>query len=222
MSFFKTPVISPQIAQQFDDDGSPNKLSQADIDAIRAELDKEISETNSTNSAVSDTQKLQMINNAIYNLRNVPGKIRKAIVAAIGAYNVTQRRFDNLDPYLKRGVKSGYPCGTFTCKQRGKKIKKALVELSQVDEHALGNLGVGGVAVATANQVGSTVGNVASFGAKTVGNLASSAFSMYNKTRGQVPQVQPQFQQVQPQVQPQGVVPSGGRQQRSRKLKKRR
>ena len=31
-----------------------------------------------------------------------------------------------------------------TCKQRGKKIKNALLEISKIDEHALGEIGVVG------------------------------------------------------------------------------
>jgi len=143
------------------DDESTNVLTQQELDAIKRELQEEISQTTILNTNpvsynVKDPAKLQRIQNSIKLLGNVPGKIRKNIVSAISAYNVTQRRYDNFNPLLKREPQSGYPCGTLTCKQRGKKIKKALLELSQIDEHALGSIGVSEALVLGLNHLGST------------------------------------------------------------------
>jgi hypothetical protein len=90
----------------------------------------------------------------INNLSRLNGKARKAIVAAIGTYNVTQRRMDNLNLFLDRGgenKESTYPCATMTCKKRGKNIKKALFDIAQFSEEALGNIGVAAVAKSTKN-----------------------------------------------------------------------
>ena len=177
-------LVTPQMAQM-DDDGS-NILTPQELDAINREFQKELSETTRLNTNpvsynVTDPAKLQMIKNSIVKLKNVPGKIRKNLVSAISAYNVTQRRYDNFDPLLKRGQQSGYPCGTITCKQRGKKIKKALLELSQIDEHALGSIGVYEVIALGMNHLGST----AIEATKKVGDVASSSISsMYKSWTG--------------------------------------
>lgn len=39
-------------------------------------------------------------------LRELDGKVRKAILAGIAGYNVAQRRLDNLNPFLAREEKS--------------------------------------------------------------------------------------------------------------------
>ena len=79
-------------------------------------------------------------------LRNVPGKIRKALVAAIASYNTMHRAF------TKKA-------------DRGKDIQAALVELSKYRPEVLGNVGVFGIGVATGNYLGSIV---ASSGTKDV------------------------------------------------------
>jgi hypothetical protein len=68
-------------------------------------------------------------------LRNMPGKIRKALIAAIAGYNTVHRPFT-------------------TQEDRGNDIVKALVELSQFHPKALGNVGLTAVLTSTSNYVG--------------------------------------------------------------------
>jgi len=81
-------------------------------------------------------------NREIEALSKLNGKVRKSLSASIGAYNIAQRRLDNLNPYLSRSAKSKYPCGSITCKQRGRKIKNALIDLTKFSDEALGSIGV--------------------------------------------------------------------------------
>ena len=57
---------------------------------------------------------------------------------AISAYNTLER---GKSMFTARD-KSTLPCGSITCKQRGKKIKRALFEMSHYSEEALGSIGV--------------------------------------------------------------------------------
>jgi hypothetical protein len=73
-------------------------------------------------------------------------KSAKAISGGISAYNVFQRRIDNGNLYLQREPKSTYPCGSTTCKERGQKIKDALIEIASYSPESLGSIGVTTVA----------------------------------------------------------------------------
>ncbi len=120
-----------------------NELTPQELDEINKQQAEEVRDWNEN--------KDRLIKDDMEKLRRLDGKVRKAIMAGIAGYNVAQRRLDNINPYLTRETKSKYPCGSVTCKQRGKKIKNALIELSKFDEHALGEIGVGGTIVSSAN-----------------------------------------------------------------------
>ena len=78
-------------------------------------------------------------NDEISEINNQPGKIRKGIVSAISGYNVADRMLNK----LTNKTKSKYPCGSITCKVRGRKIKKALLDMyTNYSEEALGSIGV--------------------------------------------------------------------------------
>lgn len=122
-----------------------NQLTPQELDEINKQQMAEIS--------YWDVAKDKRIKDDMEKLRKLDGKIRKAILTGVAGYNVAQRRLDNLNPYLTREAKSKYPCGSVTCKQRGKKIKNALLELSKFDEHALGEIGVLGQFESVGNYV---------------------------------------------------------------------
>lgn len=120
-----------------------NELTPQELDEIKKQQEEDVS--------YWDKDKDKLIKDDIEKLRKLDGKVRKAIMAGIAGYNVAQRRLDNLNPFLTRETKSKYPCGSVTCKQRGKKIKNALIDLSKFPPEALGDFGVIGTAVSTFN-----------------------------------------------------------------------
>jgi len=120
-----------------------NELTPQELEAINEQQAVEVN--------TWDKEKDKNIKADMEKLRKLDGKVRKSILNGIIGYNVAQRRFDNLNPLLTREEKSKYPCGSVTCKKRGKKIKNALIELSKFDEHSLGEIGVGGFMVSTGN-----------------------------------------------------------------------
>ena len=122
-----------------------------DLARMKERYEKQLNNVDTQNMSLKTLEQ-----NEIDTLSKLNGKIRKALSASIGAYNVAQRRMDNLNPYLSRETKSNYPCGSITCKQRGRKIKNALVDLSQFSEEALGSIGVGTFVKSAANYL---VGN---------------------------------------------------------------
>jgi len=125
-----------------------NELTPQELEEINKQQAEEVNTWNK--------EKDKNIKADMEKLRKLDGKIRKSILNGIIGYNVAQRRLDNLNPFLTREEKSKYPCGSVTCKKRGKKIKNALLELSKFDEHSLGEIGLGGFAVSAANYL---VGN---------------------------------------------------------------
>ena len=137
-----------------------NELTPQELEAIKKQQREEVYTWNKDKDIA--------IKNQMEKLRKLDGKVRKAILTGIAGYNVAQRRLDNVNPYLAREEKSKYPCGSVTCKQRGKKIKNALIYLSKFDEHALGEIGV--------------LGQFASLGNYFIGN----------KNREERPQPKPQ------------------------------
>jgi len=116
--------------------GRVNELNAQELEEINKQQKEELTSWSK--------DKENLIKADMEKLRKLDGKIRKAIMTGIAGYNVTQRRLDNINPKLAREEKSKYPCGSVTCKQRGKKIKNALLEISKIDEHALGEIGVVG------------------------------------------------------------------------------
>ena len=114
-----------------------NELTPEEIDEINKLQQEELTSWSKDKESV--------INADMEKIRKLDGKIRKYIIAGIGNYNVAQRTLDKINVNLTREEKSKYPCGSITCKQRGRKIKNALVELSNIDEHALGEIGLSGV-----------------------------------------------------------------------------
>ena len=114
-----------------------NELTPEEIDEINKQQQEEVQHWSK--------DKENAINADMEKIRKLDGKIRKYIIAGIGNYNVAQRTLDKMNVNLTREEKSKYPCGSVTCKQRGRKIKNALVELSNIDEHALGEIGLTGV-----------------------------------------------------------------------------
>jgi len=111
------------------------------------------------NNTIRDPQYKQRIMDDMNKIRKRPNEIGKALVGAIGEYNVFRRRADNItlrNTSLFNSKKSGYPCGTETCKTRGKLIQNELKYLANLDIHALGEMGI--------------LGNVASLGNYLVGN----------------------------------------------------
>ena len=86
------------------------------------------------------------LTNEINQLSLLNSKSAKAISGGISSYNVFQRRLDNANPSLQREPKSTYPCGSTTCKERGQKIKDALIEIASYSPEALGSIGVAAVA----------------------------------------------------------------------------
>ena len=111
-----------------------NELTPQELEEINSQQGIEV--------GIWDKRKDKVIREQMEKLRKLDGKARKAILTGIAMYNVAQRRLDNLNVFLAREEKSKYPCGSVTCKQRGKKIKNALIYLSNFDEHALGEIGV--------------------------------------------------------------------------------
>jgi hypothetical protein len=126
---------------------SEGKLTPAQINEINARQKMEID--NPDNNAEKTR-----IQNEMNKLRTLDGKERKMIVSAIASYNMLQRRMDNLNfMSLTRKEKSTYPCGTVTCKTRGKKIKEALLDISKIDESALGEIGLLGLTMSNTHHV---------------------------------------------------------------------
>jgi hypothetical protein len=164
--------------------GKGSILTLDEANEINAEIVAEFDD-------VTATAKDKRIDEGINIARNYEGKIKKALVGAIGAYNFSEQTIDKMNPnYItKKVARSRTRCGTVTCKVRGRKIKNALKELLTLDEGALANLGLSAIAMGVVNHVksGFTQG---------VNRVASN--------------IDPLFQ-TQPQpVQSQGQLPTGG------------
>jgi hypothetical protein len=75
-------------------------------------------------------------------LRNVEGKMRKDILAAIALYNKADIVKDMLTG-RKTFKNSDYKCGTIQCKTRGIKIKNALLQIAAMPASVLGSFEIG-------------------------------------------------------------------------------
>jgi hypothetical protein len=128
--------------------GMGSKLSVEEATQINDEIVDELDQ------AVADA-KDKLIGEHISIARNYEGKIKKAIVASIGAYNFAEQTQDKMNPMyaIKQVARSNSRCGTVTCKGRGLKIKKALKEILELDAGALGNLGLSAAAMGAFNYV---------------------------------------------------------------------
>ena len=117
-------------------------------------------------------------------LRNLPHKIRKAIVAAIAAYNVTH--------FL------------MSAESRGKDIKTALIEISQYHPSVLAKVNLDGFLVATGNWLGNAprgLANVSRRAASEVGRVTgatSAVSSAANTTRRALGNMNPFGRRVAP------------------------
>ena len=158
----QTQKVAPKSIEMIQSNPSPivqntpylvNQLTPLEKNQIhQLQMDEE-------NNTIRDPQYNQRIKDDMNKIRKRPNEIGKALVGAIGEYNVFRRRADNItlkNTSLFNSKKSGYPCGTETCKTRGKLIQNELKYLANLDIHALGEIGV--------------LGNVASLGNYLVGN----------------------------------------------------
>jgi hypothetical protein len=149
-----------------------NELTQAEQDTIERQQKEEIDNPQLTvkgatimnsrrkKDIAEDIDKLQeRYSNKFYEMSNeslaafqqkkideisrLDGKAIKGLIDGITTYNFVQRQFDKGNPLLTRRLKSKYPCGTITCKQRGLKIQKALKELLyEYPPEVLGEIGL--------------------------------------------------------------------------------
>ena len=128
---------------------------------LLADLNRGIDTLTSKSETFVDNQSWKKyVNDEINAIRSLNTMSEKALVACIGAYNVKQRREDDLTMTMDRAktayngqendalkrVKSSYPCGSNTCKDRGHRIKAALYNLASYSPEALGDIGVISVA----------------------------------------------------------------------------
>lgn len=134
------PTTSEPSKPLFSNPSEPGQM----VNELTAQELEEIKKQQTEELTTWSQDKENLIKADMEKLRKLDGKIRKAIMAGVAGYNIAQRRLDNINPNLTREEKSKYPCGSITCKQRGKKIKNALLEIAKIDEHALGEIGVAG------------------------------------------------------------------------------
>jgi len=109
---------------------------EEDIDTLQSRYSNKFYEL--SNEPLADFQKKK-----IDEISRLDGKAIKGLIDGITTYNFTQRQYDKGDPFLTRRIKSKYPCGTITCKQRGLRIQKALKELLyEYPPEVLGQIGI--------------------------------------------------------------------------------
>ena len=109
---------------------------EEDINTLQSRYSNKFYETSNEPLAVFQQRKIDEI-------AKLDGKAIKGLIDGITTYNFTQRQFDKANPFLTRRLKSKYPCGTITCKQRGLKIQKALKELLyEYPPEVLGEIGL--------------------------------------------------------------------------------
>lgn len=120
-------------ARDFINEGVGTKITKEEADVINSQIEAEIKDPTSENMLVE-----QGLNNAY----SMDGKIKKAIVSAIGVYNTFEAKRDKLNPHYltKKVARSGTKCGSVTCKVRGHKIAKALQEILNLGESTLGSI----------------------------------------------------------------------------------
>jgi hypothetical protein len=116
-------------------DGIGSRLTQGDVDEIDHKIEAEISDPSSTNTEVD---------NGLTKATQFEGKIKKAIVGAIAAYNIAEKSRDSVNiKYINKKVaRSEAKCGSVTCKVRGRKITNALKEILTLGDSTLGSIGV--------------------------------------------------------------------------------
>jgi hypothetical protein len=139
-----------QMELNADNNNSVVKLVEAKEHLIE-DLKKGINVLTSKLNALSqgtldDTSWNDYLKKEINQLSLLNSKSAKAISGGISAYNVFQRRLDNANLSLQREPKSTYPCGSTTCKERGQKIKDALIEIASYSPESLGSIGVASAA----------------------------------------------------------------------------
>jgi hypothetical protein len=99
------------------------------------------------------------------NIREAPGHLYKLLFSAIATYNVSQR-VANLS--VQQKANSGFPCGTISCKTRGKEIRNALKWMSEnLTCESLASIGKEAAVDGAAN---------------LVRDKANDVFNWYNKT----------------------------------------
>lgn len=109
---------------------------EEDIDKLQERYSNKFYEMSNESLAAFQQKKIDEIS-------RLDGKAIKGLIDGITTYNFTQRQFDKANPFLTRRLKSKYPCGTITCKQRGLKIQKALKELLyEYPPEVLGEIGL--------------------------------------------------------------------------------
>jgi len=139
----ETPLMSkenPSLEQQDLNDAAEFKHHQA-FEAKERNVDgKELSEYYSE---------------AAERLRNVEGKMRKDILAAIALYNKADIVKDVLTG-RKTFQNSDYKCRTIQCKTRGIKIKNALLQIAAMPASVLGSFEMGQFLVTGLNHLAQT------------------------------------------------------------------
>ena len=109
---------------------------EEDINTLQSRYSNRFYETSNEPLAVFQQRKIDEI-------AKLDGKAIKGLIDGITMYNFIQRQGDKANPFLTRRLKSKYPCGTITCKQRGLKIQKALKELLyEYPPEVLGEIGL--------------------------------------------------------------------------------
>ena len=109
---------------------------EEDINTLQSRYSNRFYETSNEPLAVFQQRKIDEI-------AKLDGKAIKGLIDGITTYNFIQRQGDKANPFLTRRLKSKYPCGTITCKQRGLKIQKALKELLyEYPPEVLGEIGL--------------------------------------------------------------------------------
>ena len=169
------PGQQPQVPQDIQEE-EINRLNSEEQQLIKEIHSKEIRNENTSSAVeylkdersymetfqkkvddfeVSRMQRLLEIylNDATYRMRNVRGKLRKAILGIISLYNGFE--------WAANGIKgrqqfqtTQYTCGSIECKERGLKIKKALLEMAALPISVLGAYNVQHGTLMTFNHVG--------------------------------------------------------------------
>jgi len=140
--------------------GIGSRLTQTEVDEINNKIEAEIGDPSSTNTEVDS---------GLTKATQFEGKIKKAIVGAISAYNIAEKSRDSVNiKYLtKKVARSDAKCGSVTCKVRGRKITNALKDILTLGDSALGSIGVGAAASTILNYGANNMGVRTQGGRKT-------------------------------------------------------
>lgn len=120
-------------ARDFINEGVGTKITKEEADVINQQIEAEIKDPTSENLLVAE---------GLDKAYSMDGKIKKAIVSAIGVYNTFEAKRDKMNPHYltKKVARSSTKCGSVTCKVRGHKIAKALQEILALGESTLGSI----------------------------------------------------------------------------------